>query len=467
MGYESGFPHLGFNPAPGDLTELQALVAAVGKVTGEGQSAHTEVTKIGQSDGIWVGKAANKFSESVVEIPPYLKKALGSLDQAHRALSSWQTSLADFQRRARRLEEEAAQAASKVSSAQGAVDGLPTKTTDMSDKEKDDHEKDKKAKNAALTSANGELEGVRSRAHSLHGEFNTEANDAARRIKEASDDAPPKPNWFESALNDLGKILENAFKSITDPEFWKAIGDFLADAAMVIGILAMLGVPGLGWIGLAVAAGALLAHTGAMLGGAEGVTWQTLAWDAAGLFAGARALKGMRLAGKGKGVLGAGNYVKSLGQANVKAGRMLQSTRGFKAQLSAFSKNPLKWKQSFKNLGAGARNSLDAFKEMRTGYRQIARGDRLINQGNNMISRGTLADKRWTRGGVALAGGSNLNSGRWLNTDFSVAEDAPFVSSGNKIWDFVDPDRDFSKPVASSGSTFNGGLQAPASGATA
>ncbi|WP_143665460.1 hypothetical protein [Streptomyces sp. CS113] len=71
--------------------------------------------------------------------------------------------------------------------------------------------------------------------------------------------------------NGFKEFWSDAWETLSDPNFWKAVGDMLAYLAMVIGV------PSLGLIGLVIAGGALLAHTGAMLGGADGVTWQTLA----------------------------------------------------------------------------------------------------------------------------------------------------------------------------------------------
>lgn len=469
MSIERDFPHLGFDPAPGDLDDLSTLVSLVGRVSGEGTSAHTEVNKIGASDGIWVGKAADKFSESVSEIPPYLKKALGSLDEAHRALSSWHTSLTRFQATARRLESEAADAAGRVSTAQGSVDGLPADTEGMSDREKEDHEKEQKGKKRALSDAQGELEDIRTRARNLNGEFDTEARSAARRLREAADDAPPKPNWFERRINDLGNMLENAFASITDPDFWKAIGDFLADAAMVVGILALLGVPGLGWIGLALAGGALLFHGAAFLGGAEGVTWQTLAWDAAGVFAGFRAVKGMRLAKAGKDLKSAGTTIRTLGADSLNAAKTLKNTAGFKAMASNFMRKPWKVKEGLQGLRTGAQNSLQAFREMRQSYRWIDKGNSMVRQGESMISSGRLKDLRWTQGGVGLSGGSNIN-GRYFFEDGAPwygdwnTGDIPLVGTAPKVWDFVEPNRDLSQPLASAGTTFDSGISPRAGG---
>lgn len=452
----SKYPNLGFDPAPGDLETVRALVSAVGRVSREGGTAHTQLSRIGTSDSIWAGKAAEAFTESIAEAPPYLKKALDSLGSALRALTSWETSLGDFQSRARSLEEEAAAAAKKVSSTKGALDGVSDDTDGLTAKEKDDLKDDKKGKKDAHDDAADELEAVRSRGRSLNAEYVTAADSVSRTVKEAADDAPPEPGW----LDDLKDFASKAWDTITDPEFWKAVGDVLADVAMVIGVLAMIGVPGLGLIGLIVAGGALAAHLAAWAGGAKGVTWKTLAWDAAGLFAGARAFKGLKLAKSGKGLMKAGRNLKAMGQANAKAGRALRAASGFKASVGKAARNTFKqspWKNA-QGIRDGARNSMEGFRQTRGGLREIARGDRMVSAGENMVARGSMLDQRWTQAGVGLAGGSNLNGDRWLDGDWNSA-DIPVVGTAPALVDYdYGQHADPPQALSSAGGSFANGI---------
>ncbi|MGW7277510.1 putative T7SS-secreted protein [Streptomyces sp. NPDC054844] len=426
----SRFPHLGFDPAPGDAEAVRLLVAAVGSVISGGSDAQTKLSRVGTSDGVWAGKSAVAFTDSVSVIPPYLKKSLNSMDAAHQALSSWETSLSDFQTRARKLEREAAEAASRVGAAKGKLDGLPSDTSGMSDKEKDEHDKDKEGRQHTYDTANDELDAVRSRAHTLNAEFIAAADDVSRRIKEAADDAPPEPGWFDELVDGLGEFFADAWETITDPNFWKLVGDLLADLAMVIGILALLGVPGLGWLGLIVAGGALGSHLIAWGNGVEGVSWKTLAWDAAGLFAGVRAFKGLKLGKAGSKLTQAGKALKDLGRANVRSGEALRLGQGFAASVGKAGRNIFKqspWK-NIKGIGDGVRNSLHGFRQMNTGLRQIAQGERRIAAGQEMVARGKTLDTNWTLAGVGLAGGSNANEDRWLDGKLKGA-DLPVVGT--------------------------------------
>ncbi|WP_344290611.1 hypothetical protein [Streptomyces synnematoformans] len=184
----------------------------------------------------------------------------------------------------------------------------------MSDKEKDDHEKEKRTKQAALTSANDELEDIRRRARSLNAEFVSAGDDTARQLTRAADNAPPEPGWLDRTLDGIGDIFGGIQDFLEEHrDLLKFIGDICADIAMVVGVICVgilivglfvsgVGVPfALGLIGTIAAAGALLGHGGAMIGGHPDVSLGTLAWDAAGLVAGGIGLRGARLASQGAG----------------------------------------------------------------------------------------------------------------------------------------------------------------------
>ncbi|MFJ6566811.1 putative T7SS-secreted protein [Streptomyces sp. NPDC091292] len=441
------YPHLGFDPAPGDLETVRLMVAAVGRVSRESGGAQTQLSKIGTSDGIWVGKSADTFADSVAKIPPYLKKALDSVDSAHRALSAWETSLDGFQSRARTLEEEAAAAARKVSTAQGGLDGLPQDTAGMSDQDKEEHEKDKKGKEKAVESANGELEAVRGRAHTLHAEYTGAADTAARQIRDAADDAPPEPGWFDDLVDGITDFLSDAWNVLSDPNFWKLVGDLLADIAMVIGVICLValalgtGVGALGLIGLIVGVGALAAHSAAMIGGAEGVTWQTLAWDALGVVAGGVGLAGVKLA--------------QAGRLLVQSGRALRASEGFLATLG--------------KIGPGAWGNI---LKIPSGMANTLRGFAMSGQGWMHVATGKMLDIVGTVTGAGFAIGSNTNDGRWLDGDWNIS-DIPIVGpiAGFTQYDAPDndpkvmapgplgPDFDAPTTLTSAGASFTQGLQ--------
>ncbi|MEV0226601.1 putative T7SS-secreted protein [Streptomyces sp. NPDC050704] len=443
----SKYPNLGFDPAPGDLETVRLMVSAIGRVNRDSGTAQTQLSKIGTSDGIWVGKSAETFTKSVDKIPPYLKKALDSVGSAHRALSGWETSLDGFQARARTLEEEAAAAAQKVSTAKGTLDGLPENTSALSDKEKDEHEKDKRGKQKAYDTANDELEAVRGRARTLHAEYTTAADATARTIKDAADDAPPEPGWFDDLVDGFTDFLSDAWNVLSDPNFWKLVGDILADIAMVIGVICLValalgtGVGALGLIGLIVGIGALAAHSAAMIGGAEGVTWETLAWDALGVVAGGVGLAGAKLA--------------QAGRLMVQSGRTLRASEGFMAALGRIG--PGAWGNIAK-IPSGMANSL--------------RGFAMSGQGWVHVATGRTLDVVGTVTGAGFAAGSNTNEGRWLDSDWNIS-DIPVVGPAAGFFDYEAPDNepktmapgplgprfDAGTTLTSAGDSFTKGLQ--------
>ena len=48
----SKYPHLGFDPAPGDLETVRLMVSAIGRVDRDSGTAQTQLSKLGTSDGI-------------------------------------------------------------------------------------------------------------------------------------------------------------------------------------------------------------------------------------------------------------------------------------------------------------------------------------------------------------------------------------------------------------------------------
>lgn len=379
------YPNLGFDPAPGDLESVRAITATVSTVVTGGDSAQRELNKVGTSDGLWMGKAADTFRESFSGVPPYLSKALSSLDSAYRAFASWETQLDGFQSRARRLEEEAAEAARKVNSARTVVDGLPGGEAgakgERTDKETEEDKKDAKSKRGALEAADSELSGIRDRAHTLNLEYLAAAGDSARQIKNAADDAPPEPGWFEDALDFLGGLAADVWDTLSDPEFWKLIGDVLADIALVVGVLAIF-VSGLGMLAFVLCLGALAFHLAAKAGGAD-VSWETIAWDAVGVVAGGASLAGAA-------------FAKS-GRALVTAGREMRLSAGFMATLGKVGRG---------NLFAG-------LAQIPSGMANSARGLAMAGKGWTFVAAGTAIDKTATVIGGALGVGSNMHNGTW------------------------------------------------------
>ncbi|SOD65856.1 hypothetical protein SAMN06297387_12385 [Streptomyces zhaozhouensis] len=314
------YPNLGFDPCPGDLSAAESVARTMHDVASLSSSTHTTLTAINTSSGIWVGRAADAFSETFDEVPPYLQRAVNALDAAARALQHWVYDLDRFQQTARRLEEEAAAAQQQVDSAQSAVDALPSDTSEMDDDELSEHEDDERARGSALDNANAALNEVIRRAEQLRREYEEAAEDTSRALSAAADDAPPEPGLFESIGNAVADIVD----FLTDPNTWKLIGDIFADIAAVVGVICLavaviglfvasggtaaliLGAIGTigGYIGLGAGAAGLLFHGMAMAGGAEGVTWETIGFDLITVATGGLGVMGAGIAGAARGATG-------------------------------------------------------------------------------------------------------------------------------------------------------------------
>ncbi|MEN3585307.1 hypothetical protein AAH978_14275 [Streptomyces sp. ZYX-F-203] len=438
------FPHLGFDPAPGDPAAVEQLVTMVGVVIRESGDARTKLNRIGTVDGVWVGDSATAFAESVSVIPPYLGKSLNALESAHRALSAWESGLSEFRARARRLEREAAEAASRVDAERGRLDGLPSDTSGMTDTERDEHARDVRRGRRAYDAANDELEAVRARARSLNAEFTAVADVAARQVRDAADDAPPEPGLFDGLVEDFREFLGDAWDTITDPDFWKLVGDVLADIAMVIGVICLValllgtGVGALGLVGFAVGVGALAAHGVALAGGAEGMTWETLAWDVGGVLTGGVGLAGARLA--------------QAGRALVQSGRALRASRGLMAAVG--------------EMGPG--NHLKGIAQIPSGVTNSVRGFSISARGWTHVAIGNTLDWTGALTGTGLALGSNANDSRWTDGEWNL-KDVPLVGPFAGLYadgpaDGVTtpgppgPRIDSSRTLRSAGASFTSGL---------
>ncbi|CAM5381140.1 hypothetical protein SVIOM342S_09469 [Streptomyces violaceorubidus] len=156
-----------------------------------------------------------------------------SVRKAARQLDRWEGELDDFQRRARKLEDDAKEARAALDRAQGRADsagqdpGLKKEGADGD------------AAHKALTRANGdlddalaELKKVIGKAKRLAEEHEEKAGYRARKIRDATKKlVPHEPGWFDEALDWLGDNLP----------------DILSFVAGLIGVVALLSQGRWGW----------------------------------------------------------------------------------------------------------------------------------------------------------------------------------------------------------------------------
>ncbi|KPC89524.1 hypothetical protein ADL35_01970 [Streptomyces sp. NRRL WC-3753] len=242
------YPHLGFNPVPGDTETVRGLEKKLSGCAKALQEAYDLVTKL--LDGsYWKGDAAVAFREQLDggPLPLNLKNAAHSIRKAARHLDRWEGELDDFQRRARKLEGDAKDARDVVDRAQGRVERAGADP----DLKKDGTDGDTAQK--ALTRANGDLDDAKAelkkiigKAKRLAEEHEEKAGYRARKIRDATKKlVPHEPGWFDEVLDWLGDNLP----------------DILSFVAGLIGVAALLLSGPLGW-GIATVAALMLTASG-------------------------------------------------------------------------------------------------------------------------------------------------------------------------------------------------------------
>ncbi|WTP57905.1 hypothetical protein OHU07_14235 [Streptomyces phaeochromogenes] len=239
------YPHLGFNPVPGSTETVSGLhkkLVGCAKVL---EDTRDLVTKL-MDGSYWKGDAAVAFREQLDggPLPLNLKNAARSIRKAAKQLKLWEGELDDFQRRAKRLDEEAKDARATVDTAKGSVTTAgEDPALDKKGTAHDDAQKALTRANTAVDEAEADLEKILGRARKLAEEHERQAQHRAGKIRDATKKlVPHEPGWFDSAMDWLGDNLP----------------DILSSVAGVIGVAALILAGPLGW-GIAAVAGMMLA----------------------------------------------------------------------------------------------------------------------------------------------------------------------------------------------------------------
>ncbi|MEW1773808.1 hypothetical protein [Streptomyces sp. NPDC086777] len=197
----SPYPHLGFDPAPGSTDLVRDLHRRLADCAREMEKAHAKVTKL-MDGSYWEGDAAVAFRAQLESgpLPLNLENGARSVERAAGQLHLWGAELADFQRRARKLDGEAEEAREALRRAGRG--------------------------HSAPHPAQGDLDDVLKRARALAGEHEETARRRARHIGEASHRlAPHEPGAWDDFTDWLGDNLP----------------DILSACAAVLGVIALLG----------------------------------------------------------------------------------------------------------------------------------------------------------------------------------------------------------------------------------
>ena len=231
-------------------------------------------------------------------------------------LRDWADQMSRDQVEARRLERLAAEAAERLSAAQGAVAGLPPAPTGNTpppadDAEERQRERDTSARATAtrqVSDAEGDLGDLRGQARRLKEAYAEAGRIAAGQLQQAIDIAPNEPGMFSKLVDGIGNALSELGEALADfgdfvlekleqlAPLLKIIGDIAGVLSAVCGLLAFipglqfLAIPALILGGVALAAHYLEAagKTGSFL---EAFTDTDVLLDAVGLALGIGALK--------------------------------------------------------------------------------------------------------------------------------------------------------------------------------
>ncbi|MFF8644910.1 putative T7SS-secreted protein [Streptomyces sp. NPDC015345] len=300
------FPHIGWDPTPGDVEDTRELAKKLGGLATELSTAVRDLERI--ECGAWKGKAALAFTEYIGEdVTPLIRKSHESFDKASRALYRWARELKEFQDEADRLEKKAG------------------KKLDARAEAKPDSDE--------MAKASGAVVDIIGEVHDLEDRYNKAAGAISKELDKAGDIAPDEPGFWDKLTKGVKEAWDATGEWLKDhADLIKLIGDLLSDLTAVLGLLAIVTLPFpplaavFGTAALITSGLALGAHGLAKMGGAD-VSWAQMGLDAVGLMPGIGAFgKGVKVVGKTPALakaaaLGKGFQATKLGDA-----RMLLST---------------------------------------------------------------------------------------------------------------------------------------------
>ncbi|MCX5284907.1 enoyl-CoA hydratase/isomerase family protein [Streptomyces sp. NBC_00198] len=269
-GQRPAFPHIGWDPTPGDVEDTRELAKKLGNLASELGTALKELEQI--EAGAWKGKTAVAFSEYIgKDVTPLIRKSHDSFDKASHALHRWATELHDFQDEATRLEKAAGEKLEAKEKAEQKADGKGSEE---------------------LGKASGAVDEVTNKVHDLESRYSLAAGKISKELDKAGDIAPDEPGFWDRLTKGVGDAWDATGQWIKDhADTIKLIGDLLSDLTAVLGLLAIVTLPFpplaaiFGTAALIGSGLALAAHGLAKAAGAD-VSWMQLGMDAVGLMPG-------------------------------------------------------------------------------------------------------------------------------------------------------------------------------------
>ncbi|MEU1202823.1 enoyl-CoA hydratase/isomerase family protein [Streptomyces sp. NPDC005813] len=385
------FPHIGWDPTPGDVEQTRELAKKLGGLAGELGTALRELQQI--ECGAWKGRTAIAFSEHIsTDVTPLIKKSHDSFDKASRALHRWAGQLSDFQDEADRLEKTA---------------GDKLDAEDKAEKKAEGKGSDE------LGKASGAVDKVISDVHDLEDRYKKAAALISKDLDKAADIAPDEPGFWDKLGHGIADAWDATGEWIKDhADLIAFIGDLLSDLTAILGLLAIITIPFeplgaiFGAAALLTSGLALLSHSIAKAAGAD-VSWMEIGTDALGLLPGIGLFgKGVKVATKATAAERALMFGKGMQGTELAAGARNLFATGELAQKVEGGLNLLGKRivlgGSFKEIGlissgSGTMNRLAGLAE--AGYHQ---GQWIGTKGLKLISGNRLALNPETPVGIAL-----------------------------------------------------------------
>lgn len=205
-----GFPALGFDPTPGevsDVTSTAMRVARANQMIAVVLPRLQEACKI-TDDADWGGSAAEEFSDHGDDLPLGLGKGAEAMAVVADALNKWSTTMAANQREADRLESEAKKAEKALETALDAqteaASRIPHDSTSTRYQQRYSAFLDAVD---AVGTARDRLEKLREDARDLQEKHLRQANETADAIRSSPDDAFEVENdtWYVQAFDGIAK----------------------------------------------------------------------------------------------------------------------------------------------------------------------------------------------------------------------------------------------------------------------
>ncbi len=188
-GYARSLPHLGFDPAPGDVGLTQHLARRHYQVAQEARQVLAMVERLDLQ--ALQGRAADAMRALQATFPPALRNTASAADTLHAATSSWASQLSGFQAEADALERQVAQASVHQQALQAKQAALPPGSTVLT---------------ADMESASAAASGIQNQAQDLHQRYLAAAAKTAADVGDHSglwDRTEPVRTVLEAVLAPL------------------------------------------------------------------------------------------------------------------------------------------------------------------------------------------------------------------------------------------------------------------------